>query len=425
MFKEIKSIMALKVKWNKERLEELFNKPTSIPNNLKSPKTGPVNEVVKKQIQKFLPFSPEKSRPIIKELNFQKIESPLITPNKQTSYVFEHQYNIEGKIAVVIKERNRFGNSLQSSLVKLDQTDNLTMRNSSVLEKFNSTKTNIQTERILNEEKLETKDEKSQNLFARGKLPTFYLTKGENNTREENNLLTNLFDSKSKTRKKTADYCKSNGTARTSSIQVLRQKVIEQKSNDIIAPNVLATRRPSIDLDFKIENSSQIQNMSQEKFRVPNFQPSFTSLGTSNAFEKSSQKLKIVLSLKSSKKKQQQSTAASRSNLSQFEIPIKDKVRSRESSVKEETNKLTQSGSSFGFFSHGNLSTRSKSFSIKTKNHTKVKSLSNFQPLTLCTKFDPKDLIESELFKGFKVLGPRTSQEKIMVIPKVQAIKIL
>jgi len=407
MFKEIRSMVALKVKWNNERIEELSNKTISIPSNFSSPKMGPANEVVRKQIEKFLPFSPEKRGPSIKELNFQKLPSPSTSKNL-TSYVFEQQYNVEGKIAVVIKERNRFG----SSAIKLDQPDNLTMRNL-LLEKVNSN--TAKTQRI--EEKLITiKENRNQDIFSRGKLPSFYITKGEGNLKEDIHKLANLFDNKTKTRKKSPENNKSSGTVRTSSIQILKQKVVEQKSNDVGGPRT--ARRPSIELDARFDQSL-LQNKSIEKTKV---HPTFTSLGTSNTIDKTSQKLKIVLSLKSNKKKQQQSTATSKTNISSLELT---KIKSLDSNGKDETTKLNHSRNSFGFFSHGNLSTREKSFTIKTtRNHTRMKSLNNLLPLTVNTKFDPKDLIESEIFKGFKILGPRISQEKIMVIPKVQSIRM-
>lgn len=436
MFKELKSIMSLKVKWNKERLEELSNKQSLTQSNFFPSRTlSPSNEKVKQEIAKFLHYTPKRpnntldlfEKPISHSDHI--FESPSRTASKtKTAYVFEHQYNIDGKLGTKIKEKIRFGSPQNFPNTKTENLDKLNLVKSSVLAESNSSPQPPSKEKVPEKppinllENFSLVDDGSQ-LFSRGLLPKYYANKNEEvvkNNKEDKNPKMDIFGPKIRTpRRANTEHFKNNGATRSASIQVLKKKVLESRASDVFASKLQpVARRPSIELDMKPENLNP--------FKMTNtvLSPSFASLGHIKT-EKSNKKFKLLL-LSNTPQKKSSKLRVDRQSLNTLELSDKIETKRNVSLAQLDfVNKgpeLILVNEPINFFSHG-CPANSKIFSSSTRSKKNgsnniIKSLNNLQPVTLGTERDAN--FEKENCKGFKTIVDDRS-----VMNKVQAVRIL
>jgi len=431
----MKSIMSLKIKWNKERLEELSNKQQSLTQSNFFPLSSsnlPSNEKVKNEIAKFLHYTtPKRSinnldifdKPQPLSDNISRFESPNRTTTKAvTSYVFEHQYNIDGKLGTKIREKIRFGSPQNFPNTKIENLEKLNLKGSTVTENssppLSKEKTVIENKSNFNF--FESLNSGEDQLFSRGVLPKYYANKNEEVVKapkDEKNLKMDIFGPKVRTPRRAAtETVKSHGSTRSASIHVLKKKVLESRQSDVFASKLQpAVRRPSIELDMKPENL--------HVFKTSNaiLSPSFASLGHLKT-EKSSKKFKLLL-LSNTPQRKPTKPRADRQSMNNLELSEKLETKRNVSLAQLElTNKgpeLVLINEPSNFFSHG-CPANSKIFSSSTRAKKNIiKSLNNLQPVTLGTDRDTN--FERENCKGFKTV----IEDNRSMMAKVQAVRIL
>ncbi len=439
MYKEMKSIMSLKIKWNKERLEELSNKQSLTQSNFYSPTTttnNPSNEKAKREIAKFLHYTaPKRSlnnldifdKPQPLSDNISRFESPNRTTTKAvTSYVFQHQYNIDGTLGTKIKEKLRFGSPQNFPNTQIEATlERLNLKGSTVTITENSSPPLSKEKPVLENKSnfnfFESLGGGEDQLFSRGVLPKYYANKNEEVVKapkDEKNLKMDIFGPKIRTPRRTnTEIIKTHGSTRSASIHVLKKKVLESRQSDVFASKLQpALRRPSIELDMKPENL--------HVFKTSNtiLSPSFASLGHLKT-EKSSKKFKLLL-LSNTPQRKPTKPRADRQSMNNLELSEKLETKRNVSLAQLE---LTKAGPELvlinepsNFFSHG-LPANSKIFSSSTRSSKKniIKSLNNLQPVVLGTDRDAN--FEKENCKGFKTV----IEDNRSMMSKSQAVRIL